>query len=195
MTCSIVNAHCPFDYALFGGAVCVMGVFDGVHLGHRYLIDQAIQDAKENDSRCVIVTFSVDPDELFNKQGLHKLETNAQRLNKLATLGADSVAVLPFDEEFASQNPMHFLQRIFRKFPPKSIHVGKDFRFGANAEGDVGLLQEWGNGKGVRIVPHELLQVDGEAVSATRIRHLLEQGNNTQANKLLGVTIGKLSTV
>ncbi len=189
MSCSIVNAHCPFDYALFGGAVVAMGVFDGVHVGHRYLIDQAKADAEENNCRCVVVTFSVDPDELFNPEKLHKLQSNAHRLNALAELDVDSVAVLPFDEEFASQNPMQFLQRIFRKFPPLSIHVGKDFRFGANAEGDVEVLKAWSVLSGTRIVAHDLLEVNGEPVTATRIRHLLEEGNNAQANELLGVTI------
>lgn len=186
MPCSIVNAHCPFDYALFNDAVCAIGVFDGVHVGHQFIINEAIKEAKEAGKYCVIITFSVDPDELFHPERLHKLQTNNERLLALADMGADSVAVLPFDEEFASQNPMQFLQRIFRKFPPYSIHVGNDFKFGAKTEGNVDVLKEWSKLSGTKIEPHDLYIVDGEPVTSTRIRKLLEDGNIDEANKLLG---------
>lgn len=186
MTCSIVNAHCPFDYALFKDAVCAMGVFDGVHLGHQFLINEALKEAREQDKYCVIITFSVDPDELFHPERLHKLQSNNERLLALAQSGADSVAVLPFDEEFASQNPMQFLQRIFRKFPPYSLHVGADFRFGAKAEGTVETLYEWSKLSGTKIEAHDLLKVDDEVVTSTRIRKALEADDSDEANKLLG---------
>ena len=187
MPATIVNAHCPFDYALFGGAVCVIGVFDGVHIGHRYLVEEAKRDASARNCRCVIITFSQDPDELFNATKLHKLQTNAHRINMLATLGASSVAVLPFDEAFAKLTPMQFLQKIFRRHTPASIHVGCDFRFGKGAIGDVSVLKEWGEKTGCEIFAHDLYKIDGEPVTSTRIRHLIEQGENKQANELLGV--------
>ncbi len=187
MQSQIVNAHCPFDYALFKDAVCAIGVFDGVHLGHRFIINEAIEDAKRRGKRCVIVTFSVDPDELFKGENFQKLQTNAHRLNVLATLGANSVAVLPFDEEFSKLTPLQFLAKIFRKFTPCSIHVGSDFRFGAKAEGDVETLREWAQKNGCDVIAHDLLQIDGQKVSSTRIRNLLNEGNDAEANELLGV--------
>ena len=189
MQSQIVNAHCPFDYALFKDAVCAIGVFDGVHLGHRFIINEAIQDAKNRGTRCVIVTFSVDPDELFKGDKFQKLQTNAHRLNVLATLGANSVAVLPFDEEFSQLTPLQFLAKIFRKFTPASIHVGSDFHFGARAVGDVETLKTWASKNNCDVVSHDLLESDGQKVSSTRIRKLLNQGNNAEANALLGVKI------
>ena len=189
MQSQIVNAHCPFDYALFKDAVCAIGVFDGVHLGHRFIINEAIQDAKSRETRCVIVTFSVDPDELFKGDKFQKLQTNAHRLNVLATLGANSVAVLPFDEEFSQLTPLQFLAKIFRKFTPAAIHVGSDFHFGAKAEGDVEILKTWASKNNCDVVSHDLLESDGQKVSSTRIRKLLNQGNNAEANALLGVKI------
>lgn len=189
MQSQIVNAHCSFDYALFKDAVCAIGVFDGVHLGHRFIINEAIQDAKSRETRCAIVTFSVDPDELFKGDKFQKLQTNAHRLNVLATLGANSVAVLPFDEEFSQLTPLQFLAKIFRKFTPAAIHVGSDFHFGAKAEGDVETLKAWASKNGCDVVSHDLLQIDGQKVSSTRIRNLLNQGNNAEANVLLGVKI------
>lgn len=185
MSSPIVNAHCVFDYALFGDAVCPMGVFDGVHQGHKFVIGEALKEAKEQGKRCVIITFSVDPDELFHPDRLHKLQTNNERLLALAELGADSVAVLPFDAEFAAQNPMQFLQRIFRKFPPYSIHVGSDFRFGAKAEGTVDTLREWSKLSGTKIEAHNLFEIDGAPVTSTRIRLLLEDEKPEEAKKLL----------
>ena len=187
MKSQIVNAHCPFDYALFKDAVCAIGVFDGVHLGHRFIINEAIQDAKNRETRCVIVTFSVDPDELFRGEEFQKLQTNAHRLNVLATLGANSVAVLPFDEEFAKLTPLQFLAKIFRKFTPASIHVGSDFHFGAKAEGDVETLKGWASKNDCDVFAHDLLEIDGQKVSSTRIRNLLTEGKDEEANELLGV--------
>ena len=185
-SCPIVNAHCPFDYALFGGAVCVLGVFDGVHLGHRYLISRAIEKARETNKRCVIITFSVDPEEIFDGAGLMKLQTNDERFKTLATLGANSVAVLPFDKDFASMSPLQFLAKIFRKFPPSYIYVGKNFRFGKNAEGDVGLLKDWASKNGVEVCALDLLQAAGENVSSTRIRKLIKNNDEARALELLG---------
>ena len=187
--CAIVNAHCPFDYALFKDAVCVIGVFDGVHIGHRHLISRAIDKAKEIGKRCVIITFSVDPEEIFCPNKLKKLQTNDERFKKLASLGANSVAVLPFDKDFASLSPLQFLAKIFRKFPPAFIFVGSNFRFGKNAEGDVEVLKAWADKNDVGVCAVDLLEFDGESVSSTRIRNLLKNKNEKEANKLLGVTI------
>lgn len=189
MESAIINVHCVFDYAIFKDSVVVMGVFDGVHVGHRYLISESIKEALEQEKRSIITTFSKDPDEVVDSMNLVKLQSNFDRFDTLATLGADSVAVMPFTPEFAEQTPHQFLAKMFLKNKPYSVHVGENFRFGKNAEGDCNTLNAWANKYGIKVQVHKLLEVDGLPVSSTRIRGLIADGRNDEANVLLGVKI------
>lgn len=186
MASAIINVHCVYDYAIFKDSVVVMGVFDGVHVGHRYLIDEAIKEATEQGKRTIITTFSKDPDEVVDSRKLVKLQSNFERFDTLASLGADSVAVMPFTEEFASQSPLQFLACMFLKNAPYSIHVGKNFRFGKGAEGDIDTLINWAEKYGIKVHVHDLFEMGGCAVSSTRIRQLIADGRNDEANALLG---------
>ena len=84
-----------FDHTLFIGASCAFGVFDGVHRGHRFLIDQAKRTAAESGGKSIALTFDIDPDERFHADRLKKLMTNEQRVKALADTGVDCVVVLP----------------------------------------------------------------------------------------------------
>lgn len=167
-------------------AVCAIGVFDGVHRGHRHLIGEAVDAAKASDRDSIVITFDIDPDELFAPDGLHKLQANEERIDTLASLPVDYVAVLPFDREVASLDPERFLDEHFGPATPAAIYVGTDFRFGAHASGDVRLLEQWGDDHGMDVHSVELLEIDGAPVKSTRIRKLLEEGNLSEANRLLG---------
>ncbi len=185
MASQLINAHCPFDYAIFKDTICTIGVYDGVHIGHRKIIGDTIERAKSLNKRSVIITFSIDPDEIYHKDRLHKLMTNDERLKALTKLGADAVAVLPFDAEFGKLEPLQFLSKIFRRFPPLEVHVGVDFGFGSKASGSIKDMSEWGERYNMKVVGHELLEFDGEVVTSTRIRKLLEAGEVDRANELL----------
>ena len=175
-----------FDHSLFTGAACAFGVFDGVHNGHRFIIESAREAAREQGGRCLIVTFDVDPDELFHAQRLKKLMTNDVRIRTLASLDVDGVMVLPFTAQFASLTPAKFLDHTFRHGVPASIHVGNDFHFGAKAAGTLEELEAWGAKFGMRACGYGLLQYDDKPVTSTRIRLLLADGNVEKAAELLG---------
>ncbi len=102
-----------FDPGVLAGASCAFGVFDGLHLGHRYLLDEAMRTAGA-DGRSLAITFDIDPDEIFHPERLKKLMRNADRLAALAASGVDDVVVLPFTEEFRSRDPEAFLASAFR---------------------------------------------------------------------------------
>ncbi len=106
------------------GASCAFGVFDGVHLGHRFLIDQARSTAAETGGASVALTFSIDPDELFAPGRLVELMTNVGRIDALARSGVDAVVVLPFDRDFAALSPEDFLELAFGNSVPSHLHVG-----------------------------------------------------------------------
>lgn len=175
-----------FDRGFFKGSSCAFGVFDGVHRGHRFLIDCARRTAGENGERSVVLTFDIDPDEKFHPKRLKKLMTNEERLARLAASGVDAVAVLPFTDEFAASSPEAFLLRTFDGEPPAHLHVGSDFRFGAKACGTVRELGAWGDDVGMEVCVHDLKGADGIPITATRIRLLLAEGKVEEANRLLG---------
>ncbi len=174
------------DPEFFNGSSCAFGVFDGVHRGHRYLIDCARTTARESGGRSLALTFDIDPDERLHPTRLRKLMTNEDRLVLLSESGVDAVAVLPFTEEFASSTPDDFLFQTFNGLPPAFLHVGFDFRFGARAAGTVKDLDEWSNDVGTQVCAHDLKGADGFPITATRIRLLLAEGDIEEANCLLG---------
>lgn len=175
-----------FSQDFFAGASCAFGVFDGVHCGHRFLIDQARLTAASRGGTSVALTFDIDPDEVFHPQRLKKLMPNAQRIDMLAETGVDAVVVLPFTHSFSALSPEAFLEATFDGMAPAFLHVGSDFKFGAHAVGTVCELEVWGTMAGMQVCGHHLKSKDGAPITATRIRLLLADGNIEEANRLLG---------
>ena len=133
-----------------------------------------------------VITFDIDPDEMFAPDRLKKLMANEARIAKLAELDVDAVVVLPFSREFAAQSPEDFLNACFGGGVPRHIHIGSDFHFGRKAAGNVESLRAWGAARGMEVHGHELLAEGGVPVTATRIRHLLGEGKVREADELLG---------
>lgn len=178
------------DEALGAGvltnASCTFGVFDGFHVGHQYLVQQAIATNDAPDARSVAITFDIDPDEVFHPDRLRKLVRNADRISMLAESGIDAVVVIPFTPAFYSLSPDAFLESTFAHNVPAHLHVGEDFRFGARAAGTVADLERWGRACGCRTHAHHLVSADGQPITATRIRRLLQECQIAEANRLLG---------
>ena len=137
---AVISRNDPsFDEVLLDRASVAFGVFDGVHEGHRFIIGEAVNTAREEGRPSAIITFDIDPDEVFAADRLKKLMTNETRIAKLAELDADAVVVLPFSREFAAQSPEDFLNTCFGSGVPSHIHIGSDFHFGRKAAGNVGI--------------------------------------------------------
>jgi riboflavin kinase/FMN adenylyltransferase len=171
----------------FGPFVCAIGVFDGLHEGHHFVIGQATDQALRLSVPAIVITFDQDPDELFLKPAAQrKLLINEDRLALLTTSGADAVLVVPFDAAFASKGPLEFLNAVISAHgTARGIHVGADFRFGFRALGTVEDLRLWGADRDCEIFAHKLLSDEGLPVTATRIRDALEAGDLALANRLL----------
>lgn len=182
----IYRADESFNHGFFKGTSCAFGVFDGVHLGHRFLIDCARKTAAESGGKSIALTFDIDPDEKFHPERLRKLMTNEERIAMLASTGVDAVVVLPFTPEFAASTPEDFLVQTFDGTTPAYLHVGFDFKFGARAAGTVRDLDAWGESSGTQVCAHGLKSEDGAPITATRIRLLLADGDIEEANRLLG---------
>lgn len=128
------------NFKILEDACLCFGVFDGVHEGHKYEINQCIEEAKLNDKKSVCVTFGIDPDELFVPDFL-KLLDNDKRISTINDCGVDVVYVIDF-KSIMHMDAVEFLDYFFANNVPSSIHVGKGFRFGSKQSGDVGLLKE-----------------------------------------------------
>lgn len=169
--------------------VVAIGAFDGVHMGHRHLLQQAANDARERGIASVAVTFDPDPDEVVSTSPAKKLMGLDDRLLALASTGVDIVAVVPFTADVAAMDHEVFFKSVLSPyFRIRAIHVGNDFRLGAHGAATVDVLRAWGDAIGIDVYGHELLCEAGGTVSSSRIRTLLAQGEIERANADLGRT-------
>ncbi len=174
-------------------SVITIGAYDGVHRGHRAVIDHVRRRAADLGARSVVVTFDRHPASIVRPESAPCLLTSAeQKLDLLAGTGVDAVAVVPFDEAQAAETPESFVERVLvRGLRTQLVVVGEDFHFGHNREGNVDLLRKLGADAhfDFDVEPIGLLpRVDGvdEPISSTAIRRALAGGDITRANEMLG---------
>ena len=170
------------------GTVVAIGAFDGVHLGHRTLIDACVREARERSVRSVVVTFDPDPSELIvGAQAEPRLLSIEDRVALCHSLGIDEVLVLAFDLTLAALSPDEFILLLEERLGSiLTVHVGDNFHFGVHGSGNVATLSSLGAARGFAVVSHPLDRLDGQPVSSTRIRGLLAQGKVEEAARLLG---------
>jgi riboflavin kinase / FMN adenylyltransferase len=171
-----------------GPSVVTVGMFDGVHRGHRALLDRVAAEAAARGLPAGAVTFDRHPLEVLRPDARPPLLTTLDR--KVALLGAagmDFVLVLPFTEELSQVTAEAFAGEVLLDgVGARAIVVGENFRFGHKAAGDPALLAELGRRRGVDVVAVPLHADGGEAVSSTRIRAELASGDVRAAAAALG---------
>lgn len=165
-----------------------IGMFDGVHLGHRAVIEAAVQSARRSGGVAAVLTFAPHPSTLFRpEQPTRMIMDQANKARVLHRLGVDAMITQPFNREFAQVAAEAFLPWLKQRVPQLAgIYVGENFRFGRGRQGDIGLLVAEGRKYGVTVFSAPRVNFDGEPVSSTRIRALLEAGDVAAANTLLG---------
>ncbi|PWC07277.1 bifunctional riboflavin kinase/FAD synthetase [Mycetocola zhujimingii] len=173
----------------FGPTAVTIGKFDGVHAGHRAVIDRLKHAARERGLNSVVVTFDRHPAALLAPEKAPPvLVSNDQKLDLLAETGIDAAMLLSFDREFSLLSPEDFVTTVLTTgLKAKLVLVGNDFRFGHRGAGDVALLRELGARYGfdVETIP-DVAPNDGRRVSSTWIRELLAEGRVAEASRLLG---------
>lgn len=165
-----------------------IGFFDGVHLGHRAIVDRALGHAAAHALRSVVVTFDRHPLQIVRPDKVPPLlMTTPRRARTLADTGPDVVVVLPFDERLRMMQAELFIAQVLRAaLDARHVVVGRNFHFGHRAAGDVDLLTAVGARDGFTVDGVELLEVAGEPISSTRIRTALARGAVDEATQLLG---------
>ncbi len=176
------------DMHSLGAAVVAIGVFDGVHVGHQTLLQATVAEARLQGASAVAVTFDRDPDQVVSPEtAAPQLLSLADKLRFIADTGIDTVLVIPFTLQVASMSPEMFLENVLTlAMRPVALHVGRDFRFGARASGDLQALERFGMSRGFAVTGHELVEVGGEPITSTRIRRLVASGDIVAASALLG---------
>lgn len=171
-----------------GDTVVTIGVFDGVHRGHRGLIGAAVERARELGVPSVLMTFDPHPIALFAPdKAPATLATHEFRAELAADLGVDHMLVLRFDREQAAMSPADFVSEILAgSLHARAVFVGENFTYGHKAAGDIGTLREQAAPFGMEVHVAELLESEGERVSSTRIRGLLADGDVAAAADCMG---------
>lgn len=174
----------------FGPSVVAIGKFDGVHAGHRAIIQKMLVDAAGLRARSAIVTFDRHPLALLNPAKCPpSLVTAQQKAALLSTTGIDATLMLTFDESLASEEAEDFVRRVLvESLHARLVLVGEDFRFGRAGAGNADLLRRLGERYGFAVdeIPDVRSSTAGRRVSSTWIRELLAEGDVAAAAKLLG---------
>jgi len=165
-----------------------IGMFDGVHLGHRAVIKSAVSSARKSKGASGVLTFNPHPSRLFRPEEPTPLIMPIQlKRMRLFTLGVDIVICKQFDRAFAAISADNFLAKLQTLLPSlKSVYVGKNFRFGKGRAGSVSTLIESGNPLGIEVFSAERVEHDEAPISSTRIRKNLGAGEIKTVNELLG---------
>lgn len=165
-----------------------IGMFDGVHLGHRAVVEAAVHSARASGGISAVLTFWPHPSTLFRPEHPTRLMQSAvTKARRLLALGVDAVITQAFTPELAALPAEEFLPWLQRRLPRLgAVYVGENFRFGQGRRGDVALLVAQGGARGVHVFSAPRVSLDGEAISSTRIRELLEAGEIEAANARLG---------
>jgi len=172
---------------LFTNPVATIGVFDGIHQGHRAVFEATRDLARELDGESVVVTFDNHPRGVVNGRAPSMLTSVSHRLVLLQRMGLDHTVVLPFTRELMATPARDFADRVFREgIGVRGIVLGFDSRFGKNREGDETLLREWAAGKDIRIRSAPPVLVDGRPISSSVIRAAISEGAHDRAQAMLG---------
>lgn len=164
-----------------------IGSYDGVHSGHQALISILTAGARDARAPAVVLTFYPHPSMVF--QGPRKsfyLMMPEEKAEQLGKIGVDVVITHPFDQQVANIKAEDFVRRLHERLGFNKLIVGHDFVLGRNRVGDVATLKKYGQGMGFEVIAVDPFSMDGDVVSSSRIRRLLEAGEMDQAARLLG---------
>ena len=172
-------------------AVVTIGTFDGVHQGHRQILNQLKEEARKINGETVIVTFHPHPRKVLksDKPGIQLINTIEEKTELLSKEGIDHLVVVPFTQEFSTLTAKQYVEDfLVKKFHPHTVIIGYDHHFGQGREGNYRLLEEYEKNGAFKLkeIPEHILNASG--VSSTRIRAAILNGKIEEANELLGYT-------
>lgn len=168
--------------------IVTLGTFDGVHIGHKKIIERLLQNAIENDCESLILTFFPHPRMVLQeKSEIKLLNTIEEKIILLEQAGLNNLVIHPFDEAFSRLTAEAFVSQILvGQFNIKKIIIGHDHRFGRNRTANIDDLIIFGEDLGFEVEQISAQEIDEVSVSSTKIRNALLEGNVALANDYLG---------
>jgi len=180
------------DAALDGCAITI-GNFDGVHMGHQQVLAElnghasALHSANGEAMKSVVITFEPHPRAfLYPKEAPRRLSHLHERLQDLQQAGVDAVLLLRFDEKLASMSAADFIDTIYTCLKFKHIHVGYDFAFGKDRQGQANMMRKLGDLRGFTVSEASAFAMIGGVVSSSRVRSAIEAADFRLVQRLLG---------
>jgi len=178
------------------GCIATIGFFDGLHLGHRAILDTTITWARMEKRRSLVLTFSIHPDLIVRGRAPELLLSLDHRLREIERTGIDAAIVLPFDQQWRELSAEEFVDRILvESLRVRGLVLGHDTAVGKDRRGDAKLLDRLGAERGFEVKSVGEIAIDGEVVSSTRIREALQRGDLATASRLLGRAPSVIGTV
>jgi riboflavin kinase/FMN adenylyltransferase len=170
-----------------GGAVTI-GNFDGVHLGHRRILETVAARAREASRPSVAITFEPHPLAVLRPDHApRRIQTLRQKEEAIEALGIENLLVIPFTRDFSLTEPEEFVRDFLaQRLAAFELYLGQHFAFGRGKRGDLALLKRMGPECGFTAEGVEEVFAGGEPISSTRIRNALERGDVADANAMLG---------
>ena len=167
--------------------VVALGMFDGVHIGHKKLIDTAVLIAKARGLAPAVYTFSNHPQELLG-HSVNRLCSNEDRVKYMTALGIEFVDMVEFTKQIRSLPPKEFIDMLAERLNPAVIVAGYNYTFGMKKAGDTAMLEKLAMARNIDVAVIPPVLANKKPVSSTRIRELIERGDVQQAQLLLGRT-------
>ncbi len=158
-----------------------LGTFDGVHIGHRAVINTAVSAAKENGGISAVWCFDMPPRTFFTDEPIEVILSPEEKRDKIEALGVDILVMPDLEKSLLSVPAEEFLDSLYHSLHPSHVVVGFNYTFGAAASGDVKLLQNYFEKRGVTVTVIEPVTTDrGVPVSSTMIRKRIEEGHSLE---------------
>ena len=169
-------------------SIVTIGTFDGVHIGHQEIINRLVKNSVNNDNKSVILTFFPHPRMVIQKGSELKLLTTLQeKIALLEKTGLDFLIIEPFTKDFSRLTALDFVRDILvQQLKIKKLVIGYDHHFGRNREGNFEQLKEYGTVYNFKVEEIPAQDIQSIAVSSTKIRKALAEGNIQKANTYLG---------
>lgn len=179
-------------------AVVTIGTFDGVHLGHQEILKTLISEAEKCGGESVLLTFYPHPRMVLfpENSDLQLLQTQTEKLEKLASIGLQNAVIYPFSKEFADLSAERFVEEILIKgLKAKMVIIGYDHQFGHNREGDLAFLKRYAETGCFDLLEIPAEQIDEAYISSSKIRTAVLSGDMSVANSCLGAPFELTGTV
>ncbi|MBM3254445.1 MAG: bifunctional riboflavin kinase/FAD synthetase [Candidatus Omnitrophica bacterium] len=193
----VIKDYRKIKHNLKQPVVATIGIFDGVHIGHREIINRCINKAKRNKGTSFVITFYPHPLKIISPKLCPPLIMSfEQRLNIFKELGVNACVVMNFNKEFAKVSAEKFVVDIVIKtLKIRELFIGHNFRFGFKAEGDISLLKRLSRHLAFKVTTIKKVKFKGKPISSTEIRRLIEKGDLVSVKSLLGKDCSIYGTV